>query len=107
MAKSDIAVVSPEKIYITMKIVVLSYFTRYGFHREVWFSLQLTPNEWIRFHVLHLWFPNQSVQDADTWTLPQRLQLKRDCDVLVDQYSCVVEEDRGAPILRAKRRWYA
>jgi hypothetical protein len=39
-----------------------------------------------------LWFPNQTVQDPETWTLPHLIQLKHEYKKLVDQYSCVVQE---------------
>ena len=39
----------------------------------------------------HLWFPNQVVQDPDTWTLTH-LQVKGEYDILVDQCTCIVQE---------------
>ena len=39
-----------------------------------------------------LWFPNQNVQDPDTWTLSHLIQLKSEYENIVDQYSCVVQE---------------
>ena len=38
----------------------------------------------------HLWFPNQLVDDPDTWTAPHLLHLKREYVSLVDNYGCVV-----------------
>jgi hypothetical protein len=38
----------------------------------------------------HLWLPNQSVDDPDTWTAPHLLHLKREYVSLVDNYGCVV-----------------
>ena len=38
----------------------------------------------------NLWFPNQMVHDPDTWTAPHLLQLKREYEILVDKYGCVV-----------------
>ena len=44
----------------------------------------LTPSEQIQ------WFPNQSVQDPDTWTLPHLIQLKEEYKKLQDHYSCYI-----------------
>jgi len=40
----------------------------------------------------NLWLPNQVVYDPDTWTAPHLLQLKREYDILVDKYGCLVQE---------------
>ena len=40
----------------------------------------------------NLWFPNQMVHDPDTWTTPHLLQLKREYEILVDKYGCVVQK---------------
>ena len=37
-----------------------------------------------------IWLPNQMVHDPDTWTTPHLLQLKREYEILVDKYGCVV-----------------
>jgi hypothetical protein len=40
----------------------------------------------------NLWLLNQVVHNPDTWTAPHLLQLKREYDILVDKYECVVQE---------------
>ena len=40
----------------------------------------------------NFWIPNQEVHDPDTWTTPHLLQLKREYEILVDEYGCVVQE---------------
>ncbi len=39
-----------------------------------------------------LCLPNQMIHDPDTWTTPHLLQLKREYEILVDKYGCVVQE---------------
>jgi hypothetical protein len=39
-----------------------------------------------------LWFPNQNVQDPDTWTLPHVLQLKQEYKKLVENFNCDIQE---------------
>jgi hypothetical protein len=34
-----------------------------------------------------LWFPNQNVQDPDTWTLPHLIQLKQENKKLVEDFN--------------------
>ena len=38
----------------------------------------------------NLLLPNQEVHNPDTWTAPHVLQLKREHEILVDKYGCVV-----------------
>ena len=38
------------------------------------------------------WFPNQDVEDPDTWTLPHLFQLKQEFKKLVDDFNSVVQE---------------
>ena len=38
----------------------------------------------------NLLLPNQEVHDPHTWTTPHLLQLKREHEILVDKYGCVV-----------------
>ncbi len=40
----------------------------------------------------NLWLPNQVAHDPDTWTDPHLLQLKREYDILVDEYGYSVQE---------------
>ena len=39
-----------------------------------------------------LWFPNQNVQDPDTWTLPHLFQLKQEYKKLVEKFNCEIQE---------------
>ena len=39
-----------------------------------------------------LWFPNQNVQDPDTWTLSHLLQLKQEYLKLVSDFNCDIQE---------------
>jgi hypothetical protein len=39
-----------------------------------------------------LWFPNQNVQDPDTWTLPHLIQLKQECIKLVKDFNSDIQE---------------
>jgi hypothetical protein len=39
-----------------------------------------------------LLFPNQNVQDPDTWTLPHLLQLKQEYKKLVEDFNCDIQE---------------
>ena len=39
-----------------------------------------------------LWFPNQNVQNPDTWTLPHLIQLQHEYKELVENYNCEIQE---------------
>ncbi len=39
-----------------------------------------------------LWFPNQIVQDPDPWTLSHLIQLKQECEKLVEDFNCDNQE---------------
>jgi hypothetical protein len=39
-----------------------------------------------------LWFPNQNVQDPDTWTLPHLIQLLHEYKKLVEDFNCDIQE---------------
>jgi hypothetical protein len=40
----------------------------------------------------HLWFPNQNVQDRDTWTLSHLIQLIHQYKKLVEDFNCDIQE---------------
>jgi hypothetical protein len=49
-----------------------------------------------------LWFPNQNVQDPDTWTSPHLIQLKQEYKKLVEDFNCdipafITVQDPPAP----------
>ena len=46
----------------------------------------------LSFSEQQLWFPNQNVQDPDTWTLPHFLQLKQEYKKLVEDFNCDIQE---------------
>jgi len=39
-----------------------------------------------------LWFPNQNVQDPDTWTFPHFLQFNQEYKKLVEDFNCDIQE---------------
>ena len=39
-----------------------------------------------------LWLPTQLAHDPDSWTAPNLLHLKKECEVLVNNYGCKVQE---------------
>ena len=39
-----------------------------------------------------LWFPNQNVEDPDTWTFPHLFQLKQEYKKLVEDFNCDIQE---------------
>jgi hypothetical protein len=39
-----------------------------------------------------LWFPNQNVQDPDTWTLSHLIQLQHEYKKLVEDFNCDIQE---------------
>jgi hypothetical protein len=40
-----------------------------------------------------LWFPNQNVQDPDTWTLPHLIQLLHEYKKFVEDFNCDIHKD--------------
>ncbi len=75
------------------KLLVFSFSSRFAsynkqsiFFRFLVFVGSLSSSE------QQFWFPNQNVQDPDTWTFPHLIQLKQEYKKIVEDFNCDIQE---------------